>query len=137
MTGRDANKHEAYNSSVKCNSLTIIEIMKEEYEICLVLFNDLSHYQHFPFYARQMKVRLVLNQLTGCIVWLADCARQGMACIGLVADCARQGMACIGLVADCARQGTACIGLVADCARQGTACIGLVAGKVCQVAVKF
>ena len=39
-------------SKRKCNSLTIIEIMKEEYEIWLTLFNDLPHYQHFPFYAR-------------------------------------------------------------------------------------
>jgi hypothetical protein len=46
--------------SVKCNSLTIIEIMKEEYEIWLTLFNDLPHYQHFPFYARC----LVLKKFT-------------------------------------------------------------------------
>jgi hypothetical protein len=38
--------------SVKCNSLTIIEIMKEHPKIFLTLFKDLRHYQHFPFYAR-------------------------------------------------------------------------------------
>jgi H+/Cl- antiporter ClcA len=39
------------NRSVKWNSLTISEIMKEHPKILLTLFNDLPHYQHFPFYA--------------------------------------------------------------------------------------
>jgi len=39
------------NSSVKWNSLAISEILKEEYEILLLFFYVLPHYQHFPFYA--------------------------------------------------------------------------------------
>ena len=39
-------------SSVKCNFLTISEIMKEHPKILLTLFKDLPHYQHFTFYAR-------------------------------------------------------------------------------------
>lgn len=39
-------------ASVKCNSLVIIEILKEEYEIWQVLFYLLPVFQHFPFYAR-------------------------------------------------------------------------------------
>jgi hypothetical protein len=45
-------------ASVKCNSLVIIEILKEEYEICLVLFNDLPDFQHFTFYARIRRLRM-------------------------------------------------------------------------------